>query len=580
MAILIVALVGGSAGWLYVRHVSGEARRVYELGSTLNAFFGSYAAALKKRNVEGVLALYDSNYLSDHEGLFQEELSWQDETTPETRDRLRIYTVKESQTQQVTKEGVRHQIEAQLAAMDYINFAKFKIERIEEQTGYQRATLKTLLWLRGQQDNGETVETHLRLRLWLSKSDGWKIERREFLDGSTVRGGAKGMVDVTSAAGLDFKAHHNPMLRDEEQWKPKRFPLVRYAHGGVATADYDNDGWYDIYLCDGERPRLYRNLRNGKFEDVTARAGLPATLPGVQVAIFADFDNDGFPDLFLGRSTAENRLYRNNGNGTFSDVTEGANIGGYWVSTASAIDYDNDGRIDLYLGRYLDPRKNVPTTLFYTRNGEGNTLLHNDGNFKFTNATTNVTREGGLTLGIAWGDYDGDGRPDVYVANDFGRNALLKNNGDGNFTDVSQATGTLDIGFGMSATFADFDNDGRLDLYVANVHSGQRWFGNEATLRNYLVTSFKQGTIREDRRLFEEIHGFVGNDWENFGERVIRGNSLMLNRGATFEDVTEQAQANPHGWFWGAAAFDYDNDGLQDIYVADGWITGKKPDDL
>ncbi len=232
------------------------------------------------------------------------------------------------------------------------------------------------------------------------------------------------------------------------------------------------------------------------------------------------------------------------------------------------------------MGRYLDPRKNVPTTLFYTRNGEGNTLLHNDGNFKFTDATTKVTREGGLTLGLAWGDFDGDGKPDVYVVNDFGRNALLKNNGDGNFTDVSQATGTLDIGYGMSSTFADFNNDGRLDIYVSNVHSGQRWFGNEATLRNYLVTSFKQGTIREDRKLFEEIRGFIGNNWEDFGERVIRGNSLLLNRGTYFEDVTEQAQVNPHGWYWGGVAFDYDNDGLLDIYIANGWITGKKPDDL
>ncbi len=303
VAVVIIGLVGSGGGWLYVRHVGAEAKRVYELGSTLNAFFARYSTSLKKRNVEGILDLYDSNYLSEREGLLKEELSWQDGTAPEIESRVRVYTVKETDVHRFAKGDVRQQIEAQLAAMDYINFAKFKIERIEEQAGSDRATLKTLLWLRGQQESGETVETHIYLRLWLSKNDGWKIERREFLGGTTVRGRGKGITEVTSQAGLDFKAHHNPMFL-EEQWKPEMFQIMRYSHGGVATADYDNDGWYDIYLCDGERPRLYRNLGNGKFEDVTKKAGLPETLPGVHVAIFADFNNDGFPDLFLGRSTA------------------------------------------------------------------------------------------------------------------------------------------------------------------------------------------------------------------------------------------------------------------------------------
>jgi len=579
VTVLVIVVVAGGSGWFYVSHLGAEAKRVYELGSTLNAFFANYTSALKKRNVAGVLDLYDAKYFSD-ESLLKEELIWQDETTLEIKDRVRVYAVKETDRHRFAKEDVRQQIETQLATMDYVNFAKLKIERIEDQTDSTHARLKTLLWLRGQQENGETVETHLSMRLWLTKEEGWRIAQKEFLNGTTVRGRATGFTDVTGKAGIDFKAHHNPMLLHDEQWKPKLFPIMKYAHGGVATADFDADGWYDIFFCDGEHSKLYRNLHNGEFVDVTAKAGLPDTLPGVHMALFADFNNDGYPDLFLSRSTGENKLYKNNGDATFTDVTSGANLGGLWVSTASAADYDNDGQLDLYLGRYLDPRTNIPTTIFYTRNGEGNTLLHNDGNFHFTDVTSKVTREGGLTLGLAWGDYDGDGNIDLYVANDFGRNALLKNNGDGTFSDVSKETGTLDIGYGMSATFADIDNDGRLDLYVSNVHSGQRWFGNEATLRNYIVTSFKQGTIHEDRALFEEIHGLIGNDWEGFGERVIRGNSLFLNRGKTFQDVSEEAYANPHGWYWGSVAFDYDNDGLQDIYAANGWITGNKPDDL
>jgi hypothetical protein len=224
----------------------------------------------------------------------------------------------------------------------------------------------------------------------------------------------------------------------------------------------------------------------------------------------------------------------------------------------------------------------LTTTNFYTRNGQGNTLLRNDGNLQFTDVTQQAgVRDGGLTLGIAWGDYDRDGDPDVYVANDFGRNALLRNNGDGTFSDVSMESGTIDIGYGMSATFEDIDNDADLDIYVSNVHSGQRWFGNSATLQRYLITSLQEGTILEDFPIYREIFDMLSGDWHDFGERVIRGNSLMLNNGdGTFSDVTEQCHVNPHGWYWSSTIFDFDNDCIQDIYAVNGWITGKIKDDL
>jgi hypothetical protein len=242
---------------------------------------------------------------------------------------------------------------------------------------------------------------------------------------------------------------------------------------------------------------------------------------------------------------------------------------------------DGDGLLDLYLGRYLDPRTNLPTTLFYTRNSEGNSLLRNLGDLHFEDVTEAAgVREGGLTLGVAFADYDKDGDQDLYVANDFGRNTLFANRGDGTFDDVSEATGTLDFGYGMSAEWGDVDNDLDLDLYVSNVHSGQRWYGQAATLYQYLLTSLRQGTIQEDFDLYQEIYGFAGDDWRDYGDGMVKGNSLMLNGGETFEEVSEKANSNPFGWYWGSTFLDFDHDGRLDIYAANGWITAHSHDDL
>lgn len=571
LAAIAVMLIWGK---IYVGRVEADARLLAETGQSAIRLLGEYKSGIENLSVGGVLACYDDNYASDSDGMWVEQLRSE-------KDGVRVYEWALDSVRPFNKGDVAEQITRYLGTISTIEEAKCKLDSVEKITNSDAATIRSILWVRGTR-HGEAFETHALFRYWLRASGGtWVIEKQMLIHGETVTGDRRGFSDVTARAGIDFVSHLNPMW-DTAEWYPKKFQIVKYALGGVSAVDYDNDGWYDIFFADGTRSRLYHNNGDGTFTDVTEKAGLPGETIGMSVAIFADFNNDGYKDLFLGCGTGPNRLFRNNGNGTFTDVTEGAGLGGYFVTVAAAADYDNDGRLDLYFGRYLDPRKDLPTTLFYTRNSQGNTLLHNEGNFRFRDVTATAgVLEGGLTLGVGWGDYDGDGFQDLYVANDFGRSVLFHNNGNGTFTDVSKQSGALDYGYGMSVSWADIDNDGKLDVFVSRVHSGQRWYGQAATLYQYLVTSARQGTIVEDFPLYRELYSLIGTNWNSYGDKVVKGNSLLLNEGqGQFKDVSEATRINPFGWFWSSAIFDYDNDGRQDIYVVDGWISGKKKDDL
>jgi enediyne biosynthesis protein E4 len=338
---------------------------------------------------------------------------------------------------------------------------------------------------------------------------------------------------------------------------PEKY-LPETSGAGCAFLDYDNDGWMDIYLvnsgkCDFFTPNqplrnaLYRNNRDGTFTDVTEKAGVAAGGYGQGVAV-GDYDGDGFPDMYVtqyGRSI----LYHNNGDGTFSDVTEKAGVAAPgWASSAVWFDYDNDGRLDLFVGRFVDFSKELNKPCGIHDDGRHHYcipkiyspmpswLFHNNGDGTFTD----VSKESGIAsrLGKVWGvvatDINNDGLIDLWVSNDTVSNFLFVNRGNGKFDEIATTAGVAysDAGrarSGMGVDSADFNEDGWMDLFVSNL----------------------------DRELF-----------------AIYKN----NHDGTFDDValsTGIAKATKFMSGWGLKFFDYDNDGDLDLFLANG-----NPDDL
>ncbi len=347
-----------------------------------------------------------------------------------------------------------------------------------------------------------------------------------------------------SASGITFR---HVSGRSPEYYLPET------TGGGCAFIDYDNDGWMDIYLVNGGRcdfydPRpplrnaLYHNNRDGTFKDVTDKAGVPGKGYGMGVAV-GDYDGDGWPDLYV-TQYGLNLLYHNNCDGTFTDVTEKAGVAAPgWSSSAVWFDYDNDGRLDLFVCRFVDFDKSKnkfcgdPATrdrcycLPNLYDPMPSWLFHNEGGGTFAD----VSRESGIAsvLGKAWGavatDINNDGRIDLFVANDTVVNFLLANKGNGKFEEIGLPAGVAYSAYGtarsgMGVDSADYDQDGWMDLFVDNID--------------------------------EEMYSIYHN-----------------NRDETFDDMalpTGIGMTTRLMSGWGVKFFDYDNDGNLDLFIANG----------
>ena len=357
--------------------------------------------------------------------------------------------------------------------------------------------------------------------------------------------------DITALTKIDFKHAGSPTSLKY---------LLETMGGGVALFDYDNDGRMDLFFTNGallkdpmpkaampdkSNPkfwnRLYHQKADGSFEDVTERAGLKGDGFSMGVAA-ADYDNDHYIDLYV-TGYGENHLYRNNGNGTFTELTNKLGVsGGGWSTSAGWIDYDRDGRLDLFVARYVewdfekgtlvcgDPR---PGSHAYCHpdnfRGATNVLYHqkSDGSFEDVSVKSGIADPSGKALGVAFADFDNDGWPDIFVANDSVRQSLYHNKGDGTFEDIAVMSGA---GYdengktfaGMGVDCADYDNDGWQDIVIT-------------TLSNETYPLFRN-------------NGDLSFTWTTNTSAV--GKISVLYSG------------------WGTHFIDADNDGLRDIFVA------------
>jgi enediyne biosynthesis protein E4 len=362
-------------------------------------------------------------------------------------------------------------------------------------------------------------------------------------------------VDITKSAKITFEHVSSP---------EKRY-IVESMSGGVALLDYDNDGLLDIYFVNSltvdlvkanrkTRSFLYRNNGDGTFTDATTKAGVGDVGWGMGVAV-GDYNNDGFDDLYV-TCVGPNRLFKNNGDGTFSDVTAKAGVSDpRWSTGASFVDYDHDGTLDLMVANYVAfDFKNLPEfgkgRLCQYKGvpvqcgprglaGDGDSLFHNEGNGTFQD----VTKKAGVSdpngyygMGIICSDFDEDGLVDIFVANDSTPNFFYKNNGKGAFEEIGFLSGTAVNENGseqgsMGVTVGDYDHDGQFDLFITN---------------------------------FDDDY-----------------NTLYRNDGKlSFTDVSHASKVAAVSLpfvGWGTKFFDYDNDGWADLFVANGHVYPQIP---
>jgi tetratricopeptide (TPR) repeat protein/peroxiredoxin len=453
-----------------------------------------------------------------------------------------------------------------VAQVEVAEFEIIGIEEIADTPLTVRLDIRYDMVITRNDDRREERIGHWRTEWSRDESEAWKARRWEANEETVSVMHGPAFMDVTPQALGATESYRNQMLRGTDHWRTVldgACGIDVYGNNGVAAGDFDGDGFDDLYVCQpaGLPNRLYRNRGDGTFEDVTEKSGV-GVLDNTACALFADFENKGLQDLLVVCGSGP-LLFLNQGNGTFSlkrDAFKFARAPQGTFTHAAVADYDRDGRLDIYFCVYnyylgLD-QYHYPVPYFDARNGPPNFLLHNEGNATFVDRTEAAglnANNDRYSFACAWGDSKSNGLPDLYVANDFGRSNLYRNNGDGTFSDVSTDAHVEDAGAGMSAAWSDFNNDGHQDIYAANMWSsaGQRVSEQKV---------FHEKAPENIRALYR---------------RHARGNSLYRNAGdGTFQNVSEKAGVEMGRWSWCSDFWDFDHDGYPDLYIANGYISG------
>src|SRR5437764_251093 len=390
------------------------------------------------------------------------------------------------------------------------------------------------------------LATPLVVKYFSQKKDSTSVDKQAAL----ARYGFR-LEEVSKASGIDF--HHQAPTLD-----PKLnhiMPQVASMGAAVSIVDFDRDGWADIYVTnsgEGSKNCLYRNMHDGTFRDVAAEMGIAdVNQPGTGVsmgAVWGDYDNDGYEDLFLYK-WGQPELFHNDGGHGFTRVTEQASLPA-WVNANTAIwlDYDGDGRLDLFLGGYypesvdlwhLTTTQMMPESFEYARNGGRKYLFHNLGNGKFEEVSQQLginTRRWALAAAAA--DLRGTGFPDLFIANDYGVSELFFNRQGKRFDDAGERTG---VGFapksGMNAAFGDILNQGKFAIYVSNIS--------------------EEGVLIQGNNLWVPREGTSGD-------------------GIKYDNMARDMGVELGGWSFGAQFGDLNNDGTLDLYLVNGYVSADR----